>query len=395
MRTGRPYLQIPGPTNVPDRVLRAMDRPVIDHRSEDFSAVVREVVPLLRRVFRTKEGDIVLYPTSGTGAWEAALVNTLAPGERVLAFDSGFFSRQFANAARRLGFTVDLVPLPSDRPVPPEVVETKLREDVAREIKAVLVVHNETSTGVTSDVAAIRAVIDECAHPALLIVDTVSSLGSIDFRFDDWRVDVALAGSQKGLMLPPGMGTLCVGTKALAASRRGGSPRSFFDWGPVLEENARGLFPYTPATLLLFGLRESLLMLFEEGLDIVLARHRHLAAGVRAAVRGWGLEVWCKDERAHSQSLTAVVTPDGIDSSELCREAQARYGLALGLGLGELRGTVFRIGHLGSLNELEVLATLAGVEMLLTTMGADVELGSGVGAAQGAFLAAAAELAAQ
>ena len=364
-----------------------MDRAVIDHRSADFGAVVREVLPLLQRVFRTEQGRIVLYPSSGTGAWEASLVNTLAPGARVLAFDVGFFSQQFARAATNLGFNVDLHELPADRPIPAELVERTLREDTRHEIAAVLVVHNETSTGVTSDVAAVRDAMDAVGHPALLIADTVSSLGSIDFRFDEWRVDVALTGSQKGLMLPPGLGILCVGPRALAASATGGSPRSFFDWRPILQENEAGFFPYTPATLLLFGMREALAILLEDGLDNVLARHRHLADGVRAAVRAWGLELWCKDERAYSQSLTAVVAPAGVDSTQLCREAQARYGLALGVGLGRVRGSVFRIGHLGSLNELEVLATLGGVEMVLTELGAAVELGSGVAAAQASFLA--------
>jgi alanine-glyoxylate transaminase/serine-glyoxylate transaminase/serine-pyruvate transaminase len=365
-----------------------MDRAVIDHRGAEFAEVVREVLPMLQRVFKTEHGRIVLYPGSGTGAWEAALVNTLAPGDRVLAFNIGYFSQQFAQAARNLGFEIDLVELEWDRPISPELVEERLRADHQRAVKAVLVVHNETSTGVTSDVAAIRRALDAARHPALLIVDTVSSLGSIDFRFDEWGVDVALTGSQKGLMLPPGMGILCVGPKALAASAAGGSPRNYFDWRPILKENEAGFFPYTPATLLLFGMREALTMLFEEGLEKVFTRHRRLAEAVRAAVRAWGLALWCKDERAFSNSLTAVVSPAGIDSTQLCRTAQSRFNLALGVGLGKVRGTVFRIGHLGSLNELEVLATLGGVEMALAEMGARVELGAGVRAAQNTFVAA-------
>jgi alanine-glyoxylate transaminase/serine-glyoxylate transaminase/serine-pyruvate transaminase len=391
MRSGRLFLQIPGPTNVPERVLRAMDRAVIDHRGADFAQVVREVLPLLQGVFRTEQGKVVLYPASGTGAWEAALVNTLAPGDRALAFNVGYFSQQFAQAARNLGFAVDDAALPWDRPVPPALVEERLRADQRRAIKAVLVVHNETSTGVTSDIAAIRAAMDAARHPALLIVDTVSSLGSLAFRFDEWRVDVALTGSQKGLMLPPGMAILCVGPRALAASASGGSPRNFFDWRPILKENEAGFFPYTPATLLLFGLREALHLLTEEGLENVLERHRRLADGVRAAVRAWGLALWCADERAYSNSLTAVRVPEGIDSTQVCRKAQSRYNLALGVGLGQLRGKVFRIGHLGALGELEVLATIAGIELVLAELGTRIELGSGVAAAQRAFAGVAAE----
>ena len=384
--SGRAFLQIPGPTNVPERVLRAMDRPVIDHRGPEFGALVRGLLPDVAKVFRTTSGRPVLYPSSGTGAWEAALVNTLAPGDRVLAFNIGHFSALFAQAARNLGYVVDEVPLRWGQGVPAEVVEERLRADRGTPYKAVLVVHNETSTGVTSDVGAVREAIDRVGHDALLIVDTVSSLGSIDFRFDDWRVDVALTGSQKGLMLPPGMAFLCVGPRGLEAGERGGSPRNFFDWRPILQDNAAGFFPYTPATLILFGLRAALDMLFEEGLDNVFERHRRLADAVRAAVGAWNLPILCEDPRLHSNSLTAVVMPEGYDSDEVVKLAQARFDLALGVGLGRIKGKVFRIGHLGALNELEVLATLGGVEMTLAQLGVPIDLGSGVAAAQRAFV---------
>lgn len=384
---GRPFLQIPGPTNVPERVLRAMDRAVVDHRGSEFAALVRGLLRDVARVFKTEAGRVVLLPTSGTGAWEASLVNTLARGDRVLAFDIGHFSLLWAQAARNLGLDVDLVPLSWSRPIPPDVVEQRFRSDGARAYKAVLVVHNETSTGVRSDVRAIREAMDAAGHDALLLVDTVSSLGSMDFRFDEWRVDVALTGSQKGLMLPPGMGLLCVGPRAVAAGERGGSPRNFFDWRPILRDNLSGFYPYTPATLLLFGLRAALDMLFEEGLDNVFARHRRLADGVRVAVGAWGLRILCEDRGAYSDSLTAVVVPDGVDSGELIRHAEERFGLSLGVGLGKLRGKIFRIGHLGALNELEVLATLGGIEMVFSGCGVPVEPGTGVAAAERLFAA--------
>jgi alanine-glyoxylate transaminase/serine-glyoxylate transaminase/serine-pyruvate transaminase len=386
--SGRAFLQIPGPTNVPERVLRAMDRPVIDHRGPEFGALVRGLLPDVAKVFRTTGGSPILYPSSGTGAWEAALVNTLAPGDRVLAFNIGHFSALFAQAARNLGYVVDEVPLRWGQGVPAELVEERLRADRGTTYKAVLVVHNETSTGVTSDVGAVREAIDRVGHEALLIVDTVSSLGSIDFRFDDWRVDVALTGSQKGLMLPPGMAFLCVGPRGLEASERGGSPRNFFDWRPILQDNAAGFFPYTPATLILFGLRAALDMLFEEGLDNVFDRHRRLADAVRAAIGAWDLRILCEEPRLYSNSLTAVVMPEGYDSDDVVKLAQARFDLALGVGLGQIKGAVFRIGHLGALNELEVLATLGGVEMTLAQLGVPIDLGSGVAAAQRAFVEA-------
>jgi alanine-glyoxylate transaminase/serine-glyoxylate transaminase/serine-pyruvate transaminase len=381
--SGRPFLQIPGPTNVPDRVLRAMDRAVIDHRGPAFAALVRGLLPDLARVFKTDRGRVVVYPSSGTGAWEASLVNVLAPGDRVLAFEYGHFSAGFAAAASNLGFAVDLVPLRWSQSVPASAVA----EHLTPEHRAVLIVHNETSTGVLTDVHAVRRAIDAKRSGALLIVDTVSSLGSMDFRFDDWGVDVALTGSQKGLMLPPGLSFVCASPRAIDAGARGGSPRNFFDWRPILEDNAAGFFPYTPATLGLFGLREALDMLFEEGLDNVFARHRRLADGVRAAVRAWGLAILCEEPDAYSDSLTAVVMPEGLDSNAIIARARDRFDLSLGVGLSKLRGRIFRIGHLGALNELEVLATLGGVEMALRECGHSVPAGAGVAAAEERFVA--------
>jgi alanine-glyoxylate transaminase/serine-glyoxylate transaminase/serine-pyruvate transaminase len=381
--SGRPFLQIPGPTNVPDRVLRAMDRAVIDHRGPAFATLVRGLLPDLAKVFKTERGRVIVYPSSGTGAWEASLVNVLAPGDRVLAFEYGHFSAGFAAAARNLGFAVDLVPLRWSQSIPASAV----REHLRPEHRAVLVVHNETSTGVRTDIRAVREAIDAKKSTALLIVDTVSSLGSMDFRFDDWGVDVALTGSQKGLMLPPGLAFVCASPRAMEVAAKGGSPRSFFDWRPILEDNAAGFFPYTPATLGLFGLREALDMLFEEGLDHVFARHRRLADGVRAAVRAWDLAILCEEPDSHSDSLTAVVMPEGQDSNAVIARARDRFDLALGVGLSKLRGRIFRIGHLGALNELEVIATLGGIEMTLRECGLPVAAGSGVAAAEESFVA--------
>lgn len=380
--SGRPFLQIPGPTNVPERVLRAMDRAVIDHRSPAFGALVRSLLPDLARVFKTERGRVIVYPTSGTGAWEASLVNVLEPGAAVLAFDHGHFSAQFAAAARNLGFTVDLVPLRWGQSVPASAIA----EHLLPKHRAVLVVHSETSTGVRSDVRAVKQAIDAKGSDALLVVDTVSSLASMDFRFDEWGVDVALTGSQKGLMLPPGLGIVCASPRAIEVAARGGSPRNFFDWRPILEDNAAGFFPYTPATLVLFGLRESLDMLLAEGLGNVFARHGRLADGVRAAVGAWGMGLLCEEPDAYSDSLTAVVMPEGLDSNVLIARARDRFDLALGVGLGRLRGRVFRIGHLGALGELEVLATLGGVEMALRECGHTLAAGAGVAAAEESFL---------
>ncbi|HEV2356775.1 MAG TPA: aminotransferase class V-fold PLP-dependent enzyme [bacterium] len=382
---GRHFLQIPGPTNVPERVLRAMDRAVIDHRGPELPAIVAEAVAGLKQVFGTTRGEIVLYPGSGTGAWEASLVNTLSPGDHVLAFVNGHFSHLYAECARGLGLAVDAVDVPWGDGVPPEQVHDRLAGDTAHRYRALLVVHNETSTGVTSDLAAIRAAIDATRHPALLMVDQVSALGSIDSQFDAWKIDVALTGSQKGLMLPPGMAVLCAGPRALEAAERATMPRYFFDWRPVIREMRRGYFPYTPATLTLYGLREAVRMLLEEGLPNVLARHRRLADGVRRAVAAWGLENLCTRREWYSQSLTAVVVPDGADSDAVVRAATARLNLSLGVGLGRLKGKIFRIGHLGALNELEVLATLAGVELACTMAGITVPLGAGITACERFF----------
>jgi alanine-glyoxylate transaminase/serine-glyoxylate transaminase/serine-pyruvate transaminase len=386
--SGRPFLQIPGPTNVPDRILRAMNRPVIDHRGPEFAALTKQILPKLRQVFGTEEAEPLLFPASGTGGWEAALVNVLAPGDRVLAFNYGHFSAQFSQTARNLGFEVDEVPLRWGHALAPADVESHLR--AARQPhRVVLVVHNETSTGVTVDVGAVRHGMNAAGSEALLIVDAVSSLASIPFQFDEWDVDVALCGSQKGLMLPPGLALLCAGPRAIAVAERGGSPRHFFDWRPILRDNAAGFFPYTPATLLLFGLREALTMLVdEEGLDAVYARHARLAGGVRAAVRAWqpsGLGLLCEDQATFSNTLTAVTMPQGTDSDDVIRHARERFGLSLGVGLGRIKGKVLRIGHLGALNELEVLGTLGGLEIALHERGVPLELGQGVSACQRLF----------
>lgn len=379
---GRHFLQIPGPTNVPDRVLRAMDRPVIDHRGPEMPALVAEIVSGLKQIFQTRRGEIILYPGSGTAAWEASLVNTVSPGDHVLAFNIGHFSHLYAECARKFGAVVDEIDLPWGEAVPAEKVHDRLSHDPTHRYRAVLVVHNETSTGVTSDVKAIRNAMNAAAHPALLLVDVVSALGSIDVRFDEWGIDVALTGTQKGLMLPPGMGILCASPRAIEESTRVTSPRYFFDWRPVLEETRRGYFPYTPATLSLYGLREAVRMLLEEGLPNVLARHRRLAEAIRRAVAAWGLSILCARLERQSHSLTAVVTPEGTDADAVVRAAAERFNLSLGTGLGRLKGKAFRIGHLGALNDLEVLATVAGVEMACTVAGIRLPVGAGVVAAE-------------
>jgi alanine-glyoxylate transaminase/serine-glyoxylate transaminase/serine-pyruvate transaminase len=383
--SGRPFLQIPGPTLVPERIVRAMAQPIIDHRGPTFEALVRDCLEGLRRVFQTERGHIVLYPGSGTGAWEATIVNTLSPGDRVLACVNGHFSAGFARTASAFGVECERLELPYGVGVPADAVEDRLRADAAHEIRAVLIVHNETSTGVTSDIAAVRQALERARHPALLLVDTVSSLASIDFRMDAWGVDVALTGPQKGLMLPPGMAILAVSERAVRASEKATCPRSFWDWQPVMERNRRGQYPYTPATSLLFGLRESLAMIAEEGLANVFARHARLAEACRRAVRAWPLELLCRNPAEYSNTLTAVVMPAGKDSDELVQHAYRRLVLSLGIGLGEVRGKVFRIGHLGSLNEMDLLGGLAGVEMMLKELGIPLRLGSGLAAAQ-AFL---------
>jgi len=377
--SGRHFLQIPGPTNVPDRVLRALARPTIDHRGPEFARLAREVIEGLRQVCKTA-GPVVIYPSSGTGAWEAALVNTLSPEDKVLMFETGHFATLWRNMAGRLGLRVDFVPGDWRHGVDPDAVEAKLAEDRSRAIKAVAIVHNETSTGVTSRVAEVRRQMDRAGHPALLMVDTISSLASIDYRHDEWGVDVTVSCSQKGLMLPPGLGLNAVSQKALAASKSARLPRSYWDWEPMLKDNQAGFFPYTPATNLLYGLREALHMLFEEGLENVFARHDRHAEATRRAVQAWGLEVVCLNPEEYSSSLTAVMMPEGHDADRLRKIILERFDMSLGTGLGKLKGRIFRIGHLGDFNDLMLAGTLGGVEMGLHIAGVPFTRG-GVSAA--------------
>jgi alanine-glyoxylate transaminase / serine-glyoxylate transaminase / serine-pyruvate transaminase len=368
IHTGRHFLQIPGPTNVPDRVLRAMDRPVIDHRGPEFPKLATEVLEGLRPVFQTT-GPVVIYPASGSGAWEAAIVNTLSPGDRALMFETGHFSNLWRDIAQRHGLLVEYVPGNWRRGVSPAEVEQRLAEDANHTIKAVMVVHNETSTGVTSRVAEVRRSMDRVRHPALLMVDTISSLASMDYRHDEWGVDVTVAGSQKGLMLPPGLGFNAISEKALAAAKSAKSPRYYWDWQEMLKPNRAGFFPYTPATNLIWGLRESLLMLQEEGLSNVFRRHDRHAEATRAAVRAWGMEVVCEDPREYSSSLTAVLMPEGHDADRLREFILENFDMSLGTGLGRFAGKVFRIGHLGHFNDLMLAGALSGVEMGLRLAG--------------------------
>jgi alanine-glyoxylate transaminase/serine-glyoxylate transaminase/serine-pyruvate transaminase len=366
--SGRHFLQIPGPANVPDRVLRAIDRPTIDHRGPEFGRLGREVLTEMRRIFKTRH-PVIIYPASGTGAWEAALVNTLSPGDRVLMFETGHFATLWHRMATRLGLQAEFVPGDWRHGVDPALVEAKLAEDKGHTIKAVCVVHNETSTGVTSRVGEIRKAIDRAGHPALFLVDTISSLASIDYRMDEWGVDVTVAGSQKGLMLPPGLSFNAVSDKALAASRSARLPHSFWGWEEMLEANKTGYFPYTPATNLLYGLREAIAMLLEEGLENVFARHDRHAEATRRAVQAWGLEVLCLNPAEYSSSLTAVLVPEGHSADHLRQVILEAFDMSLGSGLGKLRGKVFRIGHLGSFNDLMLAGTLSGVEMGLELAG--------------------------
>ncbi len=361
-RSGRHFLQIPGPTNVPDRVLRAIDRATMDHRGPDFGPMGLEILEGLKKVFQTR-APVVIYPASGTGAWEAALVNTLSPGDRVLMFETGHFASLWHKMAAKLGLSVDLVPTDWRRGVDPAAVEARLKEDREHRIRAVCVVHNETSTGVASRIGAIRKSIDAARHPALYMVDTISSLASIDYRHDEWGVDVTVAGSQKGLMLPPGLSFNCVSEKASKASLTAALPRSYWAWDEMLSNNKSGYFPYTPATNLLYGLRESLAMLEEEGLQNVFARHARHAESTRRAVRAWGLEILCAVPEEYSNSLTAVMMPAGHDADALRKIILEAYDMSLGTGLGKLAGKVFRIGHLGDFNDLMLAGTLAGIEM--------------------------------
>jgi alanine-glyoxylate transaminase/serine-glyoxylate transaminase/serine-pyruvate transaminase len=378
-RSGRHFLQIPGPTNVPDRVLRAVAQPTIDHRGDEFAAIAREVLSGLQWVFKNS-GPVIVYPSSATGAWEAAFVNTLSPGDRVLSVEIGEFARLWTELARRLGLEVEVVESDWTRGVDPAAVEARLAADRDHRIKAVLVVHNETSTGSTTRLAEVRRAIDRAQHPALYFVDAVSSLASIDLRQDEWGIDVVVAGSQKGLMLPPGMSFNSIGEKALVASRSASLTKSYWAWGPMLMANAQGFFTYTPSTNLIFGLRESLRMLREEGLDHVFARHERLAEAARAAVRAWGLEILCKYEPEQSPVVTTVMLPGGFDSDEFRRLVVERLNLSLGAGLGRLKGRAFRIGHLGDFNELMLMGTLCGVEMGLTLAGVPFNKGGATAA---------------
>ncbi len=367
-KSGRHFLQIPGPTNVPDRILRAMDRPTIDHRGPQFARFAAEILDGLRPVFGTK-GPVIIFPSSGTGAWEAAIVNTLKPGDKVLMFETGHFATLWQKMSERLGLSVDFVPGDWRHGVDPALVESKLREDRQGAVKAVMVVHNETSTGVTSRIPLIRQAIDRARHGALLMVDTISSLASMDYRHAEWGVDVTVSCSQKGLMLPPGLGFNAVSDKALAAAKQGGMPRSYWDWDDMVKNNASGFFPYTPATNLLYGLREALAMLREEGLQNVFARHGRHAEATRRAVGAWGLEILCAEPAEYSNVLTAVMMPKGHDADAFRTTALERFDISLGTGLAKLGGKVFRIGHLGDLNDLTLMGTLAGVEMGLALAG--------------------------
>jgi alanine-glyoxylate transaminase/serine-glyoxylate transaminase/serine-pyruvate transaminase len=379
---GRHFLQIPGPTNIPDRVVRAMERGMINHRGEDMPPLLDELKRGLRRVFGTTAGEVVLAPGSGAGAMESSIVNTLEPGDRVTCFANGFFGWLYADLGRRLAADVEEVAIPWGEAVPGELVYERLRADRDHAVRAVTVVHNETSTGVTSDLAAVRAAIDAAGHPALLVVDTISGLGSMEFRFDEWGVDVAVCGSQKGLMLPPGLAIACVSERAIARCRAVATPRNAFDWRPVLDMAEVGFLPTTPPTSILFGLREALRMLEEEGLPEVYARHARLASGVRAAVAAWDMATVCVDPARASASVTAVRLPEGVDGEEVLRLARRHLELELASAIGPLHGRALRIGHLGSLNELEVLATIGGAELALAMAGCAVPLGAGLAACQ-------------
>ena len=379
---GRNFLFVPGPTNVPDRVQRAMMVAMEDHRSSKFPDLSMSVLDDLKKVFKTVEGQVFIFPSSGTGAWEAALTNTLSPGDKVLASSFGQFSHLWVDMAQRLGFDVEVQDVEWGEGVPLERTEEVLRADSKHEIKAILACQNETATGVSSDIAGLRKVMDDTGHPALLCVDAVSSLASIDFCMDDWRVDLAISGSQKGLMLPAGLGILAVSPKALEAMKTAESKRCYFDLADMIGANPSGYFPYTPALPMLYGLRESLDLIFEEGLDIIFSRHNYLAEGVRAAViEGWGLSLCAKEPKWYSDTVSAIMVPEGINGSHVIDVAFRRYNLALGAGLSKVAGKLFRIGHLGDLNELMLMGAIAGAEMAMLDVGIDVQPGSGVVAA--------------
>ena len=380
--SGRNFLFVPGPTNVPDRVLRAMNRAMEDHRSSDFPSLATPVLEDLKKIFKTGTGQAFIFPASGTGAWEASLSNTLSPGDRVIAARFGMFSHLWIDMAQRLGLQVDILDAEWGEGAPVERYHEALAADKAHRIKAVLFTHNETATGVTSDVAGIRRALNDAKHPALLMVDGVSSIASIDFRMDDWGVDLAVTGSQKGLMLPAGLGIVCASQKALALYDQAKLPRVFFDFGDMRKANATGYFPYTPSLPMLYGLRESIAMLLQEGLENVFARHHRLAEGTRRAVSAWGLELCARAPQWNSDTVTAILVPPGFNGAEVIDVAYRRYNLALGAGLARMAGKLFRIGHLGDLNELMLLGGIAGAEMAMRDVGIKVQLGSGVAAAQ-------------
>jgi alanine-glyoxylate transaminase / serine-glyoxylate transaminase / serine-pyruvate transaminase len=383
---GRHFLFVPGPTNVPDRVTRAMMVAMEDHRSSKFPELTLPLFRDLKRVFKTTDGQVFIFPSSGTGAWEASLCNTLSPGDKVLASRFGQFSHLWIDLAQRIGLDVQILEEEWGTGVKPDKVESVLRADKSHQIKAVLAVQNETATGVTSDIEAVRKAMDAAGHPAMLHVDGVSSIASIDFRMDEWRVDLAVAGSQKGLMLPAGLGIVCASPRALAAYKTAGLKRVYFDFGDMMKANATGYFPYTPALPMLYGLREALNMLLEEEkLQHVFERHHVLASGVRAAVKAWGLQLCATEPQWYSDTVTAIVVPPGFNGADVIDAAFRRYNLSLGAGLSQVAGKVFRIGHLGDLNDLMVLGAIAGAEMAMRDIGIEIQLGSGVAAAQAHF----------
>jgi len=380
---GRNFLFVPGPTNVPDRVLRAMAVPMEDHRSPTFPELTRTCLTGLKPVFKTTTGSPILFPSSGTGCWEAALTNCLSPGDKVLTSRFGQFSHLWVDMCQRLGFDVEVLETPWGEGAPVERYLASLSADKQHRIKAVLVCQNETATGVTSDVAAVRQAMDSVKHPAALFVDSVSALASIDFRMDEWGVDVCVSGSQKGLMLPAGLGVTCVSQKALEMSKTAKCPRCYFDYADMVSANANGYFPYTPSVPMMYGLKESLAMIAEEGLENIFARHTYLARGVRAAVfEGWRLKLCATEPKWYSDTVSAIMVPDGINGAEVISRAFKRYNLALGAGLAKVAGKLFRIGHLGDLNELMLLGAIAGAEMAMLDIGVKIEPGSGVAAAQ-------------
>lgn len=373
-KPGRHFLQIPGPTNVPDRILRAMDRPTIDHRGPDFAALTKRILPGLQRIFRCS-GPVVIYPASGTGAWLAALMNALSPGDKVLMYETGHFATLWKNMAEEIGLRPEFIHGDWRHGADPQAIGARLAEDRTHEIKAVCVVHNETSTGCTSRIGAIRKAIDETRHPALFMVDTISSLGSIDYRHDEWGVDVTVGGSQKGLMLPPGLSFNAISEKALKASETARFPKAYWSWRDIIAANEKGFFPYTPATNILYGLAEAIDMLEEEGLNNVFARHNRFAEATRQAARAWGLEILCSEPSEYSSSLTALMVPQGHDADHLRAVILEHFDMSLGTGLGKLAGRVFRIGHLGDFNELSLVGTLGGIEMGLGLSGIPHQIG--------------------